>query len=358
MRLCHVALLLAIPGAALAESESTAPEDVSGTGASVVPATTAADRYAGTLLPPPAGWRLMVSDLSLIRLNPIGLETRARIGMQRRLYESDAKLYQNNFAFVGAFPRLSPANVQMSFGGEIQPLSIFNLRAFVDYQQYFGTFGFVQSFTTPDSNYSDQTLRDLRDVPGREPQAASALHVGIAPLLQFKAGPVALRTLWQFEYWDFGLREGDTVAYEPTVDTLLPDRGWTLTTDTDVLYTGRPGLAIGLRHTFIKPFYKARHFADRSLSEVENQEEFEAFGGRNAHQRLGLFAAYTLRDRGPSRFNKPTIILIASYYLDHRWRTGTPAVLRPGERPDDFTTRAFPYLLAAFAFESDLLAVR
>ncbi|MEO8702900.1 MAG: hypothetical protein ABI867_22840 [Kofleriaceae bacterium] len=306
--------------------------------------------------PPPGSWRLVLSTLNIFRLNPLGLESRGRIGLQKRLYASEKRIAQNNFMFVGVYPKLNPASAQLAVGGELQPISMFNLRATVEVQQYFGTFGFLQSFRTPDSTYSDAALDDLESV--REPQSAAVFHAALAPLLQAKVGPIAVRALLQLDYWDFQLRDGDTVAYEATLDTLLPDRGVTVSTDTDVLYTGHPGLAIGLRHSWVQPIYKLRHFQDTDLSASENAAERDAFGNRNAHQRLGLFAAYTLHDRGPSRFNKPTFILIASWYLDHRYRTGTPDVLRPGETTDDFTSRAFPYLLVGFAFESDLLKVR
>ncbi|MBA3503286.1 MAG: hypothetical protein H0T65_23195, partial [Deltaproteobacteria bacterium] len=36
--------------------------------------------------PPPKEDRLMFSDLTVFRLNPLGLETRARFGIQKRLY--------------------------------------------------------------------------------------------------------------------------------------------------------------------------------------------------------------------------------------------------------------------------------
>lgn len=316
------------------------------------------EKYKGTKMLPPSGWRLMLSDLSVLRVNPIGIETRGRFGMQRRLYASKEDLSKNNFMFVGMYPKLNPASAHLALGGEFQPLSIVNVKATVEVQKYFGTFGFLQSFQTPDNNFSDQTLTDLETVAGKEPQSASVFHVGIAPLLQMKVGNIAIRALFQLDYWDMGIRNGDTVAYEATFDTLLPDRGWTLSTDTDVLYTGRPGLAVGIRHTWVHPFYKSRHFKDTNLSDMENAEASDRFGAVNAHQRIGLFAAYTLRDRGPSRFNKPTVILVASWYLDHRYRTGAPDAMRPDERADDFTSRAFPYLLAGFAFESDLLSVR
>lgn len=296
--------------------------------------------------PPPAGWRLMLSDLTIARVNPLGLETRIRVGLQRRLYGSPKAVTRNNFGFVGLYPKLNPASAQLGVGGELQPLSMFNLRALAEAQQYFGTFGYLQSFTSADANYSDQRRRELRDSPTLAPQAASMLHLSVQPMLMAKVGPVAVRGLVLLDYWDFDVRAGDALAYEGTFDTLLPDRGWTISTDTDVLYTGRPGLAIGLRHSSVTPFYRREHFASAAAH--------QAYDGANAHHRLGLFAAYTLRDRGPSRFNKPTVIAIVSWYLDHRYRTGVPATLPADHVADDHVSQAVPYVLVGFAFESDL----
>ena len=294
----------------------------------------------------------MLSDLTLLRLNPLGLESRARIGLQKRLYYSEKAITRNNFLFLGSFPKINPASAQISLGGEIQPASILNIRAFGELQQFFGTFGFLQSFSSANANYADARLKDFRDDPAREPEAGRLLHFSIQPLLQVKAGPIAVRALFQLSYWSFDIREGENLVYEPTLDTLLPDKGWTFNVDTDVLYTGRPGLAIGLRHTYVRPFYNADHF--------ENAGDQDAYEGRNAHHRLGLFAAYTFKDEGPSTFNKPTVILIMSWYLKHRWRAGEPDTARmveDGATPDDYINRAIPYFLAAFAFESDFIPV-
>lgn len=303
---------------------------------------------------PPAGWRFILSDLTIFRLNPLGLETRVRIGLQKRLYYSEEALEKNNFVFLGAFPRLNPASVHAGLGAEIQPLSILNVRAFANVQQYFGTFGFLQTFASPTANYSDSTLKDLRDDPLRPPQTGRLYQLSVQPLIQLKLGPIAVRALFQFDRWAIaGVRAGSTTAYEPTVDTLLPDRGWTVSTDADVLYTGRKGLAIGVRHSYVRPFYKQRHFA---ATGEDNQAAFEAYTDANTHQRMGLFAAYTFKDLGPSRFNKPTVILIASWYLSHRYRAGEPDAPQAADvGPDNYVSRAMPYLILGFAFESDFL---
>src|SRR5262245_8595565 len=97
---------------------------------------------------PPDGYRLMLSDLTILRLNPTGLETRARFGLQKKLYPSDQKITENNFYFVGVYPKLNPASAHLGLGGEIQPASIFNLRSYFEVSQYFSTFGYLQSFNS------------------------------------------------------------------------------------------------------------------------------------------------------------------------------------------------------------------
>jgi hypothetical protein len=68
-----------------------------------------------------------------------------------------------------------------------------------------------------------------------------------------------------------------------------------------------------------------------------------------------LFAAYTMRDTPQTAFNKPTLIVIASWYLTHRWRTGVPdeTDISGDYNKNDFISRAFPYILVGLAFESD-----
>jgi hypothetical protein len=101
--------------------------------------------------------------------------------------------------------------------------------------------------------------------------------------------------------------------------------------DLDVLYVTDFGLNIGLRHTSVFPQY----------TKAQNPDDTD-----NSHQRLGLLAAYTWRDDGYTRFNKPTALLITSWYLSHRNRTGQDV------------SNAMPYVVLGFAFTSDLLDVK
>ncbi len=129
------------------------------------------------------------------------------------------------------------------------------------------------------------------------------------------------------------LRAGDTVFYEATLDTLLPDEGLTIANDADLLWATDVGFTAGIRHSFVRPVYRAKHY-----------QPGEAPGFvENRHQRLGALFAYTLYDHGYSRFNRPTVLLITSWYLSHRWRTG------------EDIDGAVPYVALGFAFQSDFL---
>lgn len=360
MRMHLVGVVVAVcPLIASADGLPADPRPVPSPGpaATQPPAQPPIDPFAGLRrfdpdAPPPAEGRLMFSDLTIFRLNPLGLETRARFGFQKRIYYTPKAIGKNNFWFLGLYPKLNPASAQLGVGGELQPASIFNLKVYGEIQKFFGTFGYLQSFGSADANYSDHTLEEMRDDPATEPQKATLKHFSISPLLQIKVAKnkIALRSLTQLDYWDAsGIRAGETLVYEPTFDTLLPDKGWTLAMDNDLLYTGAPNLAVGLRHTWVRPFYKQANFATPAA--------FDAYDNENEHHRLGLFLAKTFRDDGPSKFNKPTLILILSWYLTHKYRAGEPDTIPTGHTADDYISRAMPYVILGFAFESDFLKV-
>ena len=63
--------------------------------------------------------------------------------------------------------------------------------------------------------------------------------------------------------------------------------------------------------------------------------------------------SYTFFDRGFTRFNKPTLMLVTGFYLSHRYRAGQePAAILPGVYVHN---RAMPYIVVGFSFQSDLL---
>jgi hypothetical protein len=280
----------------------------------------------GVAEPPDPDFRIAISSLIAARVNPLGLEEQLRIGPQQRLYRSDKLALHDNFVFVGLGTKLSPAYLKIGPTWDVQPLSILNLRFSVELMKWFGTFNFLQSFATPTADYSDSTLSRLKD----SAYTPLGVHFTFEPLVQMKFGPIALRNRFSVEYWAMNTRPGDTVFYDPTLDTLVPSRGWVIADDLDVVYVDKRRFVVGVRYSVVQPFYSSNDFLPGEKQDINNR-----------HQALGPIAVYTFRDR--PRFYKPSLILIVNWFVEHRWRTG--ADVSPG----------IPYAVLAFAFSSELI---
>ncbi|MDB4968342.1 MAG: hypothetical protein JWN44_4031 [Myxococcales bacterium] len=287
--------------------------------------------------------RLVLQNLFVVRLNPVGIEDQIRFGWQQRISDKMSPLFRDTFWFAGIAPKINPAFVKLGPSLELQPLSVFNLRLAAEYVGWFSTFGYLQSFGSPLDEYFERSLKQAQDA--NRNYATNGVHVMIEPLLQAKIGPIAIRNKLSLEYWYMSVHSGDTVFYDATLDTLVPANGWVLANDLDVLYiNAKYRFVAGVRYSVVKPLFAQSDFRageDRSKDD-------------NDHQRIGPLLAYTFFDHpGFGRFNKPTVLLIANWYLDHRYRTGRediallPSLYARGG--------GIPYIVLGFAFQSDLL---
>jgi hypothetical protein len=281
-------------------------------------------------------FRISISNLLVARYNPLGLENRFQIGPQIRLKSTSSAILKDNYVFAGAAIRINPAFLKIGPMIEVQPLSILNIRFAAELMQWFGTFDFTHSAPSPLDNYSDSTIALLGD-QNRHYRATGA-HIYIEPTLQLKVGPIAVRNRFSAEYWNMNTRAGDTVFYEPTLDTMVPANGWVISNDLDVLYLSPVKLVVGVRYSMVQPFYSGGAYRPGEVNPGDDPA-----GGLNQHHRFGPLLAYTFFDRGYVRFNKPSLILIANWYLNHRWRTGADV------------NQGIPYLVLAFAFQSSLI---
>jgi hypothetical protein len=274
--------------------------------------------------------RVVLNSLTIVRWNPLGLEEQIRFGYQRRLYDADKAVSRDNFVFLGLTPKINPAYIKAGPALELQPLSVMNLRLTAEYISFFSTFGFLQSKQAPTANYSDTTLARGKDA--KENYSTGGAHLMGELLLQAKVGKVVVRNRLAVEYWKMNLKGTDRVWYDATLDTLVPGDGWVVDDDADVLYQPGNGLTVGLRYSFVEPLYATAGFRPDEIPAESN-----------GHHRLGPLIAYTFYEDNYSTFNKPSVLLIANWYLASRWRTGADV------------SRAVPYLVLGFAFQSDFL---
>jgi hypothetical protein len=278
--------------------------------------------------------RLVYSNLSAVRYNPLGLVNEFTAGYRYQLIKKRSKLFNESFVAAQVHTFLSPAYGRIGPKIDIQPLAILNLSATYDFTGYFGTFGLIPSFRSPTDDWSDTEIerRDESGDPTIDNYRTTGHFVTLAALLQAKVGRLAVRDNVKAYWTNYDLRAGDTVSYDQTLDILLPNRGWTMTNDLDVLYVFDFGLTLGARHTVTHAFYLPRHFEPAEPVSKPNSPT----------HRVGPAILYTFFDRPHQRFNKPTLIVLMQWWAAHRFRTGADV------------TPAIPYLVVGFRFEGDL----
>src|SRR5690606_14192751 len=95
----------------------------------------------------------------------------------------------------------------------------------------FGTFSYARSFDSAQVDYNDDFLEDTRDLD----YATLGQRAIVSGLFQFGIGGVAFRDNAMATYMNLDLHDGDQVFYDPTLDVLIPNAGWVLTNDADLL---------------------------------------------------------------------------------------------------------------------------
>lgn len=285
-------------------------------------------------VPPPPGLALIYSSLTVLRVNPLGLQEQAEIGLQARMWSSDSLLLKDSFAGIYFSPLLTPAFLAPAVTIKVQPLAVLRLEARYAWVKYLGTFNLLQSYPSPAADYSDSAL----EARGDAAYDTSGTNLTLTAELRGKVGPVVARTRLAAAYHDMELNAGDRVWYDQYYDLLVSGSGWTLTNDLDVLYqipmdeASGSMLMLGARYTLGVPLYGDADYPAGAVQEHDN----------GPFHRVGPMAVYTFFDEPGAAFNKPSIIAIVNWHLVHRFRTG------------EDTSAALPYLVIAFAFTGEL----
>jgi hypothetical protein len=217
---------------------------------------------------------------------------------------------------------------------------VLQLYGIYEWVQYFGGFNYLQSFPSARAEFSDTLLSQRGELPAGDPlrnYAASGTQLTLGANVQFKVGPVVARSQFRLVRPDYALREGDRVFYDIFYDVLAPNGGWFYTNDADLAWMpGRSGLVVGLRWTVTHALYDARHFAADETRENLN----------GPMHRVGPVLAYSFFSEDGARFNSPTIVLMANWWLAHRYRAGQEV------------SSLMPLLALGFTFNGDLLPVK
>lgn len=272
---------------------------------------------------PPPTHRLWYRSATFARINPLGLQSILDIGYRYQLVKSPSTFFNDSYFFVGPTINASPSFLRAGLRLETMPLSL--LRFHVQYQVvgYLGSFDNLSSFPTRTSDFSDRAMNEADDA---YTAAGGVFNAGWR--FQLKIAGFAFRNTSEVAMYHVGLRGGDTVFYEQYWDRAIPNGGWAVQNDLDVL--GAPGRArVGVRYT-----YSDTLAGDGSPIDRRNH-------------RLGPLFAYEFHDRkAGARFNHPTLFVLVQWWLQHEYRTGQ-------QQP-----WALPLIAVGLGFDGDLVGPR
>lgn len=281
----------------------------------------------------PAPWRppqhrLFYKNLTVLRVNPLGLQNAFELGYRYRLFDSDSILLKDSFVGVAFQPTLTPAFARVGVAAQVQPLAVLFVEAKWQWIGWFGSFNHLQSFASPSADYSDTAIDDRG---GKDLNySTTGWELQLTAELRAKVGPVVIRDRITAMHTSMALKGGDRYYYEPLYDLLPADGGWMLTNDADVLvFLLEERLVVGARYSLGHTFYD---------DGVDNRN--------SPTHRVGPLVAYRFADEPGAKFDRPTALVMVQWYAKHRFRAGLDV------------NQAIPYVVVGFAFQGDLLDAR
>lgn len=259
--------------------------------------------------------RLIASTFTVVRYYPIGLDQQLTLKLRQKIGDSEDILFRSRYWSLEAMGAWNPANWSARVAAEVEPIAVFQLRAAYNTRGYFGGFGAILSSPSPTQDITDPAIATA--TANDEDYAGMVNSFSVEPTLQIAFGPIGIRNVFSWSWGAWTARTGDLFVYDPGPDLLVPANGATLSNNATVVFLGDRFFA-GALYQWINPL-----------------------GVPAAVHRVGLIGSYTFYDRGaanPGWFNKPTVLALALFHLQHPGRAGF-----------------FPTLIVAFSTESDLL---
>ncbi len=278
-------------------------------------------------LPPPPQHRIVHENLTAVRVNPLGLENRYLVAWRERLYRHESAALRDNHVGIAVSHIQSPALHRHGVVVEARPLTLLTLTAGLHRVGYYGSLQFLQGYPDAQVDFSDSAMR--RGAADGKNRPAHGIEAELRGQLLGKVGPIVIRSDASFYYTEVELLAGERAYYTPRYDLLMPNRGFALTNDNDVVYLSSSGFVAGVRTSVAHAFYDAA-----TLRGLEDEN--------GPTVRVGPLVAYTFFDTPGARFNKPTVFLNAGFWLAHRFRTGLDV------------SQAMPMIAAGFRFEGEL----
>jgi hypothetical protein len=317
------------------EAPPSSPEGVADSSRTPIVEPRAKPDATGELPPLPARHRLVYSNLLVLRVNPLGAEDRFTLGYNLRLYNKPGALFRDAYLGVAFSPTFSPSITRIGGNIDFAPLTILRFRGAYYLATWYGSDRFkAHPYSTPNQAYGPETLKSE---PGANVLGGQA---ELSALFQVRVKMIALRNEVTFYHNNIRLPTGNDVFYDLRHDVIVPGRGWFMTNDTDLLFISKFGLNAGVRNSLVHVFYP---------STVYGPGEDTSVNPNTPMDRIGPVLTYTFFDKPERRFNKPTLVFAAQWWVKHRYRA------QGGASEFDQIHQGIPLFLLGFSFTGELV---
>ncbi|MBW2455656.1 MAG: hypothetical protein JRI68_14150 [Deltaproteobacteria bacterium] len=267
--------------------------------------------------------RWMYHNLTAVRVNPLGLVNRFRTGYRMQLSHRPEPAFYDSFASLQLDTEITPAYGIVGGRVEVQPIALVNIWASYGLVGTFNSFGNTHSLASAQEEYDDDTMGDTKD----QDYSTTGQKAMLSGLFQVAIGGVAVRNNVKATWMNMDLRDNHQVFWDATLDVMVPDSGWVITNDADLLFLTDFDLKLGIRHTLTHAIYRSEHRADQPNINTPTH-------------RIGPAFLYTFfEDDIGSMWNKPTVLVLAQWWAQHRYRTTQ--------------SPALPYLVIGFIQQGD-----
>lgn len=269
--------------------------------------------------------RVTYSNFLALRVNPLGLLERLRIGYQHRLIpNNDGALFKGAMVNAGVEFNLPPTYGAFGPRIEIRPLTILGFEAKYEFIGYFGIIDAVMPMASTQDDFWETTL-DQRGANGENTAAFGSRLTLSADVVALYKG-FLIRNQVQAVRLELNLPGGEPAFYDATQDLVFPNGGFAILNDLDVGGLIKKKVAVGVRYSYADALH-------------------DGAGGPGdlPMHRIGPLVAWTIHDRpAGARFDRPTLLALIQWYPQHPYRSGQEQ------------SAAIPYFALAWQFQGDL----
>jgi hypothetical protein len=147
------------------------------------------------------------------------------------LHRSDGLAFQDTYAGVGGWARVSPSLLEVGGRFDIAPIDVFDLAVWVRYSHSFATF----AGRLPYDEFGNKTFKQRS--PREDAIPSDAFEVVLEPTFKIKAGPVIGLYRASFQFSRLFLEEEATTkwVYDAARDVAVPPEGFVLLENSGVV---------------------------------------------------------------------------------------------------------------------------